>query len=137
MGLALTAERLSVGIKTAQGPYEVGLGDAQTPVLPGAERRRIRCLLGAEAAVAATVVGWTESTTPGLRHRAKTRRATRHHNAHCTPPPAFETDAVGWGVWLAPVQKGTDDLEELLFVDRTAAQFKIHTYMVRNRRGCV
>jgi hypothetical protein len=32
------------------------------------------------------------------------------------------------------MQKGAEHLEELLFVDRTAAQFKIHAHMVRNGR---
>src|SRR5262249_43339047 len=137
MGLALTAERLRVGIETAKGAYEVSLGDAETAVPPGAERCRVRGLLGAKAAVAATVVGRTDGPAPGLRHRAQTRRAARHRDAHRAAPLAFEAHAVGWGVRFAPVQKGTDDLEELLFVDRTAAQFKIHAHMMRNGRGRV
>src|SRR5262249_52207279 len=137
MGLALTAEGLSGGIEAAKSAHEVGLGDSQTAVPPGAERRRVRCLLGAKAAVAAAVVGWADSPTPRLRYRAKTGRAACHHDAHCAAPLAFEAHAVGWSVRLASVQKGTDDLEELLFVDRTTAQFKIHAHMVRNRCGRV
>src|SRR5262249_1666738 len=135
MGLALTAERLSVGIETAKGAHEVSFGDAQTTVPPGAERRRVRGLLGAKAAIVAAVVGWTERTTPRLRHRAKAGRAACYHDAHRATPLAFEAHTVGWGLGLAPVQKGTDDLEELLFIDRTAVQFKIHAHMVGNRRG--
>src|SRR5262245_36861953 len=137
MGLALTAERLSVGIETAKGPHQVSLGDAEMPMPPGAERRRVRGLCGAKAAVAAPVVGWTEGATPRLRYRAKTGCAARHHDAHRATPLAFEAYTMGWSMGLAPVQKGTDNLKELVFVDRTSTQFKIHAHMVRNGRGRV
>ena len=112
MGFAFSAKWLGVGIETAKGPDEVGWRDAQMALPPGAERRCVRRLLGTKAAVAATVVGRREHRIPPASP-AQTRRAARHHDAHCTPPLAFEAHTVRWGVRLAPVQKGTDDLEEL------------------------
>src|SRR5713101_1657681 len=85
----------------------------------GTQRDSIGRFFRAEAAITAAGIGWTDGTAAGMGYWTKARRASRNHDTDCASQFALHTDAVRRSVRLAPVQKSADDLDKLVFVDRT------------------
>ena len=57
------------------------------------------------------------------------------HHADEAATLAVEADTVRRRVWLSSVEKGADDLDELLLIDRAAAQLEIDANVIGDRRG--
>src|SRR5512134_55409 len=81
IGVARGAEGCCVGVVGAEGPHQVGPTGTEVRLPPGAERGGVGRLRGAEAGVAAALVGRADRATPGLCDRAETGCAVRGHHA--------------------------------------------------------
>ena len=97
-------------------------------------RRGVGVLDGAEATIAATVVGRADRAAPAVGNRPQARRPVRDHDADIASPLAIDADAVIGDRRLASGEKGLNDLEQLTLVDRTAAQLEIDGHMGADRR---
>src|SRR6516165_5768850 len=113
-------ERLGSGVEGAEEALDVAVAAAEPPQQRH-QRARVRALHGPETAEAAAVVGGAERVAAGLRDRAETRRAMRHHHANDAAPLALGANARGRDTGPAAVQERRHDLEQLALVDRAAA----------------
>ena len=83
------------------------------------------------------MVGRADRAAAGVRDRPQARRAVSDHHANCATQLALDADAVRRRVWLAILQKSADDLDQLVFVNRTPAQLEIDKDVVGDRRRFV
>src|SRR3954451_8109360 len=88
------AERLGVCVEGPVHADDVALLDA-VPLHPVGQRAGVRRLHGAEAAVAAAVVGRAERSAPGVRQRAQARCPVRAHHTDVAAALALHAHAVG------------------------------------------
>src|SRR5512143_2239062 len=82
------------GVVGAERPDEVGAGRPEVLLPPAPEGGGVRRLRGAEAAVAAALVGGAERAAAGLGDRAEAGRAVGGHDADRAPPLALEAHGV-------------------------------------------
>ncbi len=125
-------------LKRAEDAHQVAAG--ATPSARATSARasaRVRRLLRPEAAVAAAVVGRADRAAAGLRHRPEAGRAVRHHDADVAAQLALDADAVGAMFGRRPFRKALDHLEQLVLVDRAAAQLEVDRHVGRDRRRAV
>src|SRR5579883_2953524 len=123
MGLTLVSEGRRIGVEATEHPYDAVLRHAEMAP-PRAQLRSVGRLLGPETAVAAPVVGRADGAASRVRHGPEARRPVRDHDADGSTPLAFHADAVRRRVRRAPVEKGADDLKELMLVDGAAVQIE-------------
>src|SRR5947209_13367482 len=132
MGFALLTECLGKRVETAKRAHDVRIFYAElTP--SGTQCNRIRGLFWSIATVAATMIGRTNSSATSMSDRAKTWSTMCHHHTDSSLQLALDADAVRWRVRLATMQIGTDDLDELMFVDGAAIQLEVNGYMGGDR----
>src|SRR5579863_8674529 len=93
MGISFFTERFGVGIERAEDPPEVSIVCPQFAPL-FAQGARVGRFHRPKAAVTATLIGWTDRATAGLRHGAKAGHPSGHHHTRIAPLFAFETHAV-------------------------------------------
>src|SRR5579862_4440830 len=134
MPIALLAEGPRVRVEASVDALQGMLLHAELAEAT-AQRRGIRCLHGAEASVAAAVIGWTERAAAGMGHRPHAGGAVRHHHADIAPELALDADAVMRNHRLPLRQKRGDQLHELALVDRAAPQLEIDRHVLGDRGG--
>src|SRR5512132_1078391 len=134
MAFALPPERLGVGVEGAEGALDLLVVHAEA-LQPAGERAGVRGLLGAEAAVAAAVVGGAQRAAAGVGDRPQAGRAVGDHHADVAGQLALHADAVPGHPWPAPLQERGDHLEELAAVDGAAAQLEVDRDVVADRSG--
>src|SRR6516164_5116145 len=133
MPIALLPERVSISVEAAKHSQQfLTLYSQSQP--PGTQRLGVRCFHWSKAAVAAAVVGRTNRTATSVSHWSEAGGAVRHHHADRPASLTLNTYAVRRGVRLPPVQKRANHFDELVFVDRAAAQFEVNPHMIRNWR---
>src|SRR5450755_5098988 len=131
MGFTAFPESVRAGVERAVDAHEVSILQPG----PHVQRRRVRRLLGAEAAVAAAVVGGTDRPATRVGDRPKARRAVRDHYAHRPTTLALDAHAVRPHPWTPTVQVGADHLEQLLLVDRASLQLVVNMNVRADRGG--
>src|SRR5262249_37936610 len=119
-----------------EDPHDVVVVGAQSPE-PVCQRFRIRVLFRAEATVTAAGVRGAENPATGMGNRTHTWDAPSHHHANHAFALAVQTYAVWRNRRGTAVNECVDNIDELIFVDRAAAQFEIDPHMCRNRSGFV
>ena len=108
------------------------LVDAEQRQAPG-KRRRVRRILRAEAAVTAAVVAGAEGAAAGVRDRPQARRSVGDHNADIAGELALQTNAVSRRSPACGPRERREDFEQLLLVDRAAAQFEVDRHVLADR----
>ena len=94
-------------------------------------------------AVATTIERRTNRVAAGLRNRPQAGDPLSDHHANGASSFAIETDAVHRRSRAATGQHGLNDFDQLILIDRTAAQFKVDFHVVgdggrgRQRRNIV
>src|SRR5215472_2887554 len=136
MPLTFLAERFSIRVKAAKNSQQFLFLHSQ-PSPPATQRLGVWSLHGPKAAVAPAVVRGANRSATSMSHRAKAGCTLRHHHANRPSPFAFDTNAMRGRIRLPFVQECTYHFNELVLVDRTAAQFEINVHVIRNRRGLV
>src|SRR5271166_6430233 len=121
MRLALSAERLCVGIETPKNPHQIAIAHSQFAP-PRTERRSVGCLFRSETPITTARVARAESTATGMSDRSKAGCAMCDHHADRASLFAFHADTVRRRIRLAAVQKRTEHFYQLVFVDGTATQ---------------
>src|SRR5512134_250469 len=130
IGITRHSEGGGPGVVAAEGPDELGPGGGELLLPPAAERGGVGRLGGAEAAVAAALVGRADRPAAGLGDGAEAGRAVGGHHADRAPPLALEADGVGRDVGAAPAEEGPQDLDELDLADRAAPQLEVHPHVL-------
>src|SRR3954452_17090567 len=119
IAFALVAEVRRVGVEEPVAADDVRVVESQ-PFQPPAQRWHVRVLDRAETAVAAAMVGGTESPAAGLRDRAEAGGAVRDHHADVAAALALHAHRLVGDPRFGPRGERTDDLHQLLLVRRAA-----------------
>src|SRR5581483_10977246 len=133
--LAFGTKSGSVGIERSERPDEIVRGRTEMEE-PIRQRLRVGIFLWAEATVTASVVRGTQDAASGVRNRSHTWNASGNHDANYAFAFAVQADAVRRYCRRPIMNKGIDDVDELIFIDRTSPQLKIHLHMGGDGRGC-
>src|SRR3954447_11907350 len=133
IALALVAEVRRIGVEEPVAADDVRVIEPQ-PFQPPAQRGHVRALDRAEAAVAAAVVGGTESAAAGLRHGAEAGGAVRDHHANVAAALALHADRLVGDARFGPRGKRTDDLHQLVLVRRAALELEVDLHVINDRR---
>ncbi len=94
----------------------------------------VRLLFRAEAAIAASVVAGAERAASTLCDGSKTGCAVRHGDTDITRRFTLRADARLRNLRRAPHEVAFDDLEQLVFVDRTPVQLVVDSNVIGNGR---
>src|SRR5689334_4602626 len=133
MVLALLHERLGGAVETAEQAHEAWLVHSQHAQARG-QRGGVRVFLRPKTTEAAAVVAGAKRVAARVRYGAEARCASRDHRAHDALALAVQTHAVLGDVGLFAVEQRRDQLEQLLFVDRTTAELEVYGHMRSDRR---
>src|SRR3990172_547357 len=134
IGVARGPEGRRPGVVAAEGAHQLGSADAELLLPEAAERCGGRRLGRPEAAVAAAGVGRAERATARLGDGAEAGRAVGGRPAHGAAALALEAHGPGRELGLAAVEQRSQQLEQLVLADRTAAQLVVDARVLRDRR---
>src|SRR6266536_5632012 len=110
MGLGLLAESICACVEGAEHPGQVRVVHAEL-LPPGGQRRGVRGLHRAEAAVTAAAVRRAQRAAAGLGYRPEAGRAVGDHHARDPGPLALDAHAVAADIGSAPVQERGDHIK--------------------------
>jgi len=122
------------GVEGSEYPVHFGVRHAELAELVR-QGGDVRGGYRAEAAVAAAAEGGADGAAAGLGDRSQAGDAAGHHDARGAAQLAVVADAVPGDPRLAARQQRGDQLEQLAFVDRAAAQLEVDRDVVGHRRG--
>src|SRR4051812_48791893 len=133
MALGLQAEGLGVGVEGAVETVDVAFARADLGQFLR-QRDGVRRLHRSVAAIAAAVEARAERAAAGMGDRPQARRAVGNHHADIAFELALDADAVRRHRRLALGQVRDDHLDQLILVDRAAAQLVVDLDVRRDRR---
>ena len=132
----LVAEGGRAGVERTEQACHLDRRDT-APAQLGGQRRRVRGVGRAEAAVAPPVYRWAEGTAPCPGHRAEAGRPVGHQHANVPAPFTLLAHRMAGDDRSTSGQRGGEHLEQLVTVDRTAVELEIDSDVGRDRRGGV
>src|ERR1019366_3921981 len=135
IALALLAEGRRARVKGPIDTGEVTLAHAKLTQL-GAQSGRVGALHRAITTIATAVVGWADGAASGVRDRSPAGRTGGDGHADVSPQLALDANAVSGRHGPAADEESGNHLDQLSFVDRTAAQLEIHRHMLGDGRRC-
>src|SRR3974377_134285 len=124
MHLALSPERLGVGVEAAEGAHQFAIAHAGLRE-PSGQGGGMGRLFGTEASEAAARVSGAKSAASGLSNRAQASEPLGDHHAYGATLFAFNADGVGRSVGLATVQVSAETFHELQCVYGATAGLEV------------